>query len=232
MATGKAMATYAYYDQIGGVTGASTIQGFKLQMYPALSGSAGAHHQPKSRTGSGIMFPAATAKRKDFERVVRTIDKVFYSDEGAKLWCLGVEGTTYTMDNGKIKYSDDIANSADGIYKTMQVKYGCGSDVTQMVWVNEREMTKYDENYASINKEVASMGDVIQEIPPTPLFDDAEAEDAGVLQTPLSDTFEVWIDAFMTGKKSVEKDWDAYVKEMKDLKIEDFCKIYNDNLTK
>ena len=27
---------------------------------------------------------------------------------------------------------------ADGIYKSMQLKYGCGSDVTQMVWINER----------------------------------------------------------------------------------------------
>ncbi len=36
LATGKAMASYAYYDQIGGVEANSTIPGFKLQMYPAL----------------------------------------------------------------------------------------------------------------------------------------------------------------------------------------------------
>ncbi|HCL01141.1 MAG TPA: ABC transporter substrate-binding protein [Lachnoclostridium phytofermentans] len=230
MASGKAMATYAYYDQIGGVTASSEIAGFKLQMYPSLEGPAGAHHQQKNRTGSGIMFPAATAQRKDFERVVRTIDEVFFSEEGAKLWCLGVEGVTYTEENGKIKYSDELVNSAEGVYKTLQVKYGCGSDVTQLVWVNEREMTKYDENYARINKEVAAMGDVIQQVPPTPLFDDMKAEDAGVLQTPLFDTFSVWTDAFITGKKSVANDWDAYVNEMKTLKIDEFCKIYNDNL--
>lgn len=79
---------------------------------------------------------------------------------------------------------DEIANSADGIYKTLQVKYGCGSDVTQMVWYNAREMTKYDENYAQINAEVAAMGNVIQAVPPAPLFDDYAAEDAGLLQTP------------------------------------------------
>ena len=32
LATGKAIATYAYYDQIGGVTGKSSIEGFILQM--------------------------------------------------------------------------------------------------------------------------------------------------------------------------------------------------------
>ncbi len=232
MATGKSMATFAYYDQIGGVTGASTIEGFKLQMYPALAGPDGAHHQPKSSTGSGVLFPAKTAERKDFERVVRTIDEVFYSEEGAKLWSLGVEGVTYTEENGVIKYADELVNSAEGIYKSMQIKYGCGSDVTQLVWINANEMTKYDENYASINAEVAAMGDVIQYLPPTPLFDDLTAEDAGILQTPLFDTFEVWIDAFITGKKSVTSDWDAYVNEMKTLQIDEFCNLYNDNLGK
>lgn len=230
LATGKAMASYAYYDQIGGVTANSTIDGFKLQMYPALAGPAGAHHQPKSKTGSGILFPIKTAKRSDFEQLVCTVDEMFFSEENAKLWCLGVEGTTYTVQNGKVVFSDEIRNSSEGIYKSLQVKYGCGSDVTQMVWVNAREMTKYDENYARINAEVEAIGDVIQAIPPTPKFDDRKAEEAGTLQTPLSDAFERWNSAFLTGSKSIEKDWDAYVKEMKSLGIDKFTELYNTNL--
>lgn len=230
LATGKAMASYAYYDQIGGVTANSTIDGFKLQMYPALAGPAGAHHQPKSKTGSGILFPIKTAKRSDFEQLVRTVDEMFFSEENAKLWCLGVEGTTYTVQNGKVVFSDEIRNSSEGIYKSLQVKYGCGSDVTQMVWVNAREMTKYDENYARINAEVEAIGDVIQAIPPTPKFDDRKAEEAGTLQTPLSDAFERWNSAFLTGSKSIEKDWDVYVKEMKSLGIDKFTELYNTSL--
>jgi len=230
LATGKSMASYAYYDQIGGVTGSTTIPGFKLQMYPALSGPAGAHHQSKSKTGAGIMFPAKTAKRADFEQLVRTVDEMFFSTENAKMWCLGVEGVTYTEKDGKVTFADAYAKAPEGIYKSLQVKNGCGSDVTQMVWVNKREMTKYDENYASINAAVEAIGDVIQAIPPTPGFDDMQAEEAGSLQTPLFDAFERWNSAFLTGAKSIDKDWDAYVKEMKDLGIEKFVKIYNDNL--
>lgn len=232
LATGKAMATYAYYDQIGGVEGSSEIEGFSLQMYPALAGPAGAHHQPKSPTGSGVMFPISTSKRADFEQVVRAIDACFFSEEAAKVWCLGVENVTYTEENGVVTYAEDLRNSPSGVYKTMQVNYGCGSDVTQMVWYNAREMTKYDENYSRINAEVAAMDNVIQAIPPSPLFDDMTSEEAGLLQTPLADAFERWVDAFLTGKKSVEADWDAYVAEMKGLNIEDFCKLYNDNLPK
>jgi putative aldouronate transport system substrate-binding protein len=230
LATGKSMASYAYYDQIGGVAQASSIAGFKLQMYPALAGPAGAHHQPKSKTGSGILFPAATAKRPDFERIVRAVDEMFFSEANSTMWCIGVEGTTYTVQNGKVVFNNDILNAPEGIYKYMQIKYGCGSDVTQMVWVNAREMTKYDANYARINAEVAAIGDVIQAIPPTPMFNDIQAEEAGRLQTPLSDAFERWNNAFLTGSKSIEKDWNAYVQEMKTLGIEKFVQIYNDNL--
>ena len=60
-------------------------------------------------------------------------------------------------------------------------------------------------------------------------FDDVTAEDASLLQTTLLDTFEVWNDGFLTGKKSIENDWDAYVQEMNDKGMEEFLKIYNDN---
>lgn len=230
LATGKSFATYAYYDQIGGLEGTSDIEGIKFQMYAPLEGPSDAHHQPKSKTGSGILFPTKTSKRDDFEQVVRKIDEIFFSEEGAKIWCLGVEGTTYTGQDDAITYTDEIVNSPDGIYKTMQVKYGCGSDVTQMIWVNAREMSKYDENYSRINKEVAQMDNAIQYIPPTPMLDDLQAEEAGMLQSPLLDAFEKWDNAFVTGTKSVENDWDDYVQEMKNLQIEKLCSIYNDNL--
>lgn len=244
MASGAAMATYAYYDQIGGVEAASEIEGFKLQMYPSLEGPAGAHHQPKSRTAAGIMFPTATSKRDDFEQLVRAVDEMFYSEECAKIWCLGVEGETYTMDGDKVVYSDDILNAPDGIYKYMQVKYGCGADPVQQVWILDRELTKYDENYARIQEEVASMenGNVIQAIPPTPLFDDMTAEEAGALQTPLADAIWNWMDSFVYGgvngtetegavrDPNSDADWDAYVTSMKNLQIDEFCQMYNDHL--
>jgi len=230
MATGSAMATYAYYDQIGGLESMSKVSGFKLQMYPALEGPAGAHHQPKSRTGMGILFPAKTAKDPDFERIVRTVDEIFFSEENSKMWCLGVEDITYTEKDGKFTYSDEILTAPEGIYKSMQLKYGCGSDVTQMVWVNAREMSKYDENYALINAEVEAIGDVIQSIPPSPLFDDFQAEEAGILQTPLADAYERWSNWFMTGNKSLDTDWDEYVAEMEALGIEKFAQMYNDNM--
>lgn len=231
LVTGKSMASYAYYDQIGGLEAVSEIDGYKLQMYPSLAGIDGAHHQPKSKTGAGIMFPFKTSKRSDFEEIVRAVDNMFFSEKNSKEFCLGKESITYTVnEDGSIKFTNEIVNAKEGIYKYLQLKYGSGSDVTQMVWINQREMTKYDENYSAINKAVEDMGDVIQYIPPTPNFDDMQSEEAGMYQTPLSDTFERWNDAFLTGAKDIEKDWDEYVSTMKKLGIEKFCDLYNSNL--
>lgn len=91
-------------------------------------------------------------------------------------------------------------------------------------------MTKYDENYSRINQEVAGMDNAIQYIPPTPQFDDLTAEEASSYQTPLADTFNVWADGFLTGRDSIEDDWDAYVAEMEALGIENFLNMYNENL--
>jgi putative aldouronate transport system substrate-binding protein len=72
MATGAAMATYAYYDQIGGVETASEIDGFKLQMSPSLEGPAAHTISPNPKPAQGHhLFPASTAERDDFEPVVQ-----------------------------------------------------------------------------------------------------------------------------------------------------------------
>lgn len=232
MTSGYSMATYAYYDQIGGLEAASEIEGYDLQLYPSLEGPAGAHHQPKSRVSAGIMFPASTAERDDFEELVRAVDKMFYSEEAVNIWHLGVEGVTYTKEGDEIVFADEIANASEGVFKYMQVKYGCGADPFQMVWINEIDMKKYDENYAEINATVAAMDNVIQPIPPTPLFDEDAAEEVSAIQSTLIDTIEVWIDNFVSGKKSLETDWDAYVAELESLQVERYCELYNEFLAK
>ncbi len=230
LANGDSMATYAYYDQIGGVEAASTIEGINFNMYPPLEGTEGAHHQEKSKTGTGIMFPASTAERDDFEQVVRKVDEIFFGEENAKIWCLGVEGESYTMDGDTIVYSDDLVNSANGVYKEMQLSYGGGVDGMQLIWINAREMTKYDENYAAINQEVAAMDEAIKSLPPLAQFDDLQAEEAGILQTPLADAWERWNEQFLTGQIDIEASWDEYVAEMETLRIQDFCDMYNESI--
>jgi len=231
MATGASIATHAWYDQIGGIAAASTIPGFKLNMYPPVAGPAGAYTTAKNRTDGGMLFPISVSRRPDFERVVRAVDQMFYSKEAELLWCLGVEGTTYTMQGSTIRYADSIVNSADGIYKTMQLRYGLGAAQLQYVWVNAREMTKYDENYSQLNKAVAAMTpNPMRPLPPTlkyPANSTTDSDRAAILSGILYDAWLVWDDNFITGRRSVETDWNAYVADMRSKGIDEFVAIYN-----
>ncbi|GHU07670.1 sugar ABC transporter permease [Spirochaetia bacterium] len=226
LSTGSAIATLGWYDQIGGIESASTVPGLKFNMYAPPAGPAGAYGEPKNRTGAGILFPIKTSRRADFERVVRTVDKMFFSPEAVKLWCLGVEGTTYNMVNGKVQFVPSIATSPDGPYKHMQITYGLGAATTQMVWINATEMTKYDQNYADINARVAAMGAILPR-PPAPHFDDITAERVNSLMGILWDAQTVWDDQFLTGKKSLDTDWAAYVADMRAKGIDEYLQLYN-----
>jgi putative aldouronate transport system substrate-binding protein len=177
------------------------------------------------------MFPITTAEREDFEQVVRAVDKMFYSEEAAMIWHIGVEGVTYNMVDGKIEFIDEIKNAEAGIFKYMQVKYGCGADPFQMVWLNDIDFLKYDEFYANLNAEVAAMDEAIQGVAPAPWFDDIEAEEAATIQAGLIDPVEIWIDAFVTGKKDIDSDadWAEYIAELEALGARELFEIYNEN---
>ncbi|MDR1705206.1 MAG: extracellular solute-binding protein [Clostridiales bacterium] len=229
MSTGAAVASYAYYDQIGGLLANSEVEGISFNMVPPLEGPGGAYHQPKARLSAGVVFTAAAQERDDFEQLVRAIDNMFYSDEAAELWSIGKEGVTFTKNSdGSVEFIPEATGSVDGVYKYLQVNYGTGSASSQMVWINEQEMLKYDENYAAINAVVAEM-DGVPLSPPTPVLSEDNAERASLLQAALRDAFEIWNNDFITGAKSLETDWDAYVQEMKDKGIEELCQIYNDS---
>jgi putative aldouronate transport system substrate-binding protein len=231
MATGSAIATYAWYDQIGGMASASTIQAFRLNMYPPLAGPAGAHTWHKDRVGAGILFPIAVSRRADFENVIRAVDNMFYSKEAELLWCLGVEGETYTMQGGTHRFIDSIVNSADGTYKTMQIRYGCGTATLQYIWNNAREMTKYDANYARINQAVAAMPGAMQSVWPTPRYrNPVDAERAASLQGTLYDAWLVWDNDFLTGARSLDTDWAAYVADMNSKGLNELLQLFNNNL--
>jgi putative aldouronate transport system substrate-binding protein len=227
MSTGAATASYAYYDQIGGVHANSEIKGIRFNMIPPLAGPYGAYHQPKARMTNGVIFTTAAQKRPDFEKLVRAVDEMFYSDAAIELWCLGKEGVTFTRGaGGKTNFIPEAVNSLDGVYKYLQVNYGMGAASSQMIWLNAQEMLKYDQNYADINAIVARMNG-IPLIPPAAALNEIDTERASILRATLRDTFDIWNDDFTTGKKSLNSDWDAYVKEMRDLGIDEFLAIYN-----
>ena len=230
MADGKAMATYTYFSDISEIESLTTIENFILTLYPPLKGPAGAYHIPKNTISLGLLFPSDITSNPNFEKIVRKVDEIFFSNEAKRIWTIGVKGKTYTEKNGEIIYSDSVINDSTSIFKTLQKDYGCGILATQLVWKLDLEMSQRSMQFMSVNLKVANMRNSVQYVPPAPLFDNVTAMNAATLLVQLNYSFNTWSNSFITGKRSIENDWDKYVTEMKQKGIEEFCEYFNQTM--
>ncbi|MBR4289788.1 MAG: extracellular solute-binding protein [Oscillospiraceae bacterium] len=229
MTSGAAICTYAYYDQIAGLEAASDIEGYDLQLYLPLEGPAGALGENRELAYRGLLFPAAAAEREDFEQVVRAVDKMFFSEEAAKIWSIGVEGVTYNTVNGEIEFVDAVKNAPEGINTYLRVNYGCGVVGFQSVWPDEYSLLKFDEEYAEIYAAAAEMG-ANQTFAPEPWFDDIAAEEAGILSGgAMFDLVQTSREQFVYGDLDVNDDavWDKYCADLEDAGLQEYLDLYN-----
>ena len=229
LTSGAAICTYAYYDQIAGLEAASEIEGFDLQLYLPLEGPAGAYGENRGQAYRGLLFPAPTAEREDFEQVVRAVDIMFYSEEAAKIWSIGVEGVTYNMVDGKVEFVDEVKNAPEGINKYLQINYGCGTSGFQSVWPDEYVLLKYDEEFAQIYAAASEMH-ANQPYAPEPWFDDFASEDASMIGNgAMFDLVETCREQFINGDLDVNDDavWAKYVADMEAAGLQEYLDLYN-----
>ncbi|MBR3949057.1 MAG: extracellular solute-binding protein [Oscillospiraceae bacterium] len=230
MTSGAAICTYAYYDQIAGLEAASDIEGYDLDLYLPLEGPAGALGENRGQAYRGLLFPAPTAEREDFEQVVRAIDTMFYSEEAAKIWSIGVEGVTYNVVDGKVEFVDAVKNAPEGINKYLQINYGCGTSGFQSVWPDEYTLLKFDEEYAEIYAAASAMN-ANQPYAPEPWFDDLAAEDAGMIANgAMFDLVETYREQFINGDVDVDDDavWADYVAQLEASGLQEYLDLYNE----
>ena len=227
MTSGKAICTYAYYDQIASLEAASEIEGFDLKLYLPLEGPAGALGENRGQAYRGLLFPAAVAERDDFEQVVRAVDKMFYSEEAARIWSIGVEGVTYNMVNGEIQFVDEVKNAPEGIDRYLQSNYGCGTSGFQSVWLDEYIVPKMEPEYAQIYTAAAEMG-ANQPYAPEPRFDEFELEESYMY---WFGTLTNSCEQFIYGELDINDDaaWAAYCDQLMAEGLQEYLDLHNEN---
>lgn len=230
LATGSAVASYGWDDMIGSILANATDENASLVMLPPLEGPKGAYWQPNSLVRSGIAISAKILDRKDWQDVLATVDKMFFAPEMFEMFAIGKEGVTFTRgEDGSIQYSEELLNAPEGLYKGLQMRYGCGLWAMLMLWEKPIQMTKYSEAFRETNEKALEMNALLS-LPLVPKFDEADTEYMSILLATLSDTFETWTNDFITGKKSLDTDWAAYVAEMESKGIENLKDLYNQRL--
>lgn len=106
---------------------------------------------------------------KEFIKMLRFIDWLWYSDEGQTLALWGVEGETYSVDDdGNIVLNSDIYYNGinPGAEKQLNVDYGFGNGVFAYGGSKELQYSKFSDQEKEWNERINENKEEIQLMPP------------------------------------------------------------------
>lgn len=170
------------------------------------------------RLENGIMISQSALDdlgEEDFIKMLRFIDWLWYSDEGHELTQWGVEGETYTKsDDGTITLNSDIYFNGFnvGAPKQLNVDYGFGGGVFAYGGNVDIQLSKFGEGEREWNERINANKTDMQLMPTIPA-NEMEKEELNLIKVPLMDYVNTSCLEFITGKRSLDTDWDTYVAE-------------------
>jgi putative aldouronate transport system substrate-binding protein len=156
---------------------------------------------------------------------VRWMDH-FYSDEGAKMFFMGLEGETFQVNSeGEVEYLDKIRNSAEGLTLEQELaKY--------LTWLGggypgivKQEFFKGAESLpSSIEATEKVKPNLLQEVWPKFTYTVDENRDLVALSADIEKYVSEMQDKFITGEASFSE-WNKYVETLKKMGLEDYMEI-------
>jgi putative aldouronate transport system substrate-binding protein len=168
---------------------------------------------------------AISAKTKDPNVVMKYFD-YWWSEEGRRMWNFGIEGDSYTMVDGKPKFTDTVLNQPNVLNYLMQT-YGAQTAVMgawqdfnyEAQWTNKialsGEQEYQDKNYISPDYTLPGLS-----------FTEDEQKRINELKPPIdtyvSETSQKWV----MGGEDVTANFDNYVDQLKKKNIDELLKIY------
>ncbi|WP_404455571.1 extracellular solute-binding protein [Virgibacillus necropolis] len=166
-----------------------------------------------------------TNKNENPAATVRWMDH-FYSDKGAKLFFMGIEGKTYKENaEGDLEYLDKIKNSKEGLSLDQELsKY--------LTWpgggypgIIKKEFFKGTESAPSSIKSAELLKpNIIEEAWPDFTYTLEENKKLSALGADIEKYVDEMQDKFITGDLSFSQ-WDKYVKTLKDMGLEEYMEI-------
>lgn len=218
---GESYVLNANYQQVADIqNGKMQVDGAELYFLTTPGGLAGQLKLSSSagRLENGIMITQNALDElgeKEFIKMLRFIDWLWYSDEGQTLSLWGVEGETYTVaEDGTIQLNSDIYFNGinPGAEKQLNVDYGFGNGVFAYGGSKELQYSKFSDGEKEWNDRINENKEPMQLMPPI-LADELDKEEMNLIKVPLMDYVNTAALEFITGKRDLDADWDAYVTE-------------------
>lgn len=167
---------------------------------------------------------AISRVNKNPEVAIRWVD-YFYSEEGSKFFQYGVEGETYTMQDGMPVINDEIKNDPRGFMAALgQVNLVPGGSFPHVV----------TDTFGNIveNEKVLEANSFIEDyLPKTvqgpPIFDRETSDRIIPIKADIDKYVRESVAKFVIGEVSFDK-WDEYVATLKKMKIDELEQAYQD----
>lgn len=167
-----------------------------------------------SKLENGLMISSKIKENPNFKAILQFIDWLWYSDEGQILAKWGVEGETYTLEEGKYTLTDDI--NFKGLNPTgtkdLQKDFGFSGGVFAYGGTTDLLQSTMSEKEVAWMDQIADLRTPISLDPPAP-FDDIQREEATLVGTPVKDYVDQGTLQFIVGQRDLSE-WDEYVAEV------------------
>ncbi|HSK68171.1 MAG TPA: hypothetical protein VLA21_02805 [Candidatus Limnocylindria bacterium] len=166
---------------------------------------------------------AITSSARDIPRFLQFFDYMF-TEEGNNLLNWGIEGVSYTVENGMRKFTDAVLNHELYEPSTALSQYAHGSFVGMQQ--AEASLSLMTPEQAAF-KEVWAQSDPSLAIQPFLAFTPEEIEVNTQRQTDLNTARESWRDRFITGEVDVDSDadWQAYLADLRAYGVDELVAI-------
>lgn len=160
--------------------------------------------------------PAATVRWMDY----------FYSDEGAKLFFMGVEGETYKEEkDGEIEYLDKITDSKDGLTLDQElIKYLTWPGGGYPGIVKEDYFQGAESSASEIEATEKVSDDLIDEVWPSFTYTVEENDKLAAVGTDIEKYVSEMKDKFITGDASFDE-WDDYIDKIDKMGLDEYMEI-------
>lgn len=230
-----------WFGFIGGILGKLQLAGeeanpeFKLTptQYPVLNKG----DEPKFIRAASIYAPHAsayiTSSNEHPEETVKWFD-YWFSEEGQMLQSFGVEGVTYTSENGYPKYTDEIMNNSEGLAmanalgKHTRASYGAPGMNNDPRYLEQYYELEQQKDAVRIYGQYAD-NDTTYSMPSglTPTVE--ESKEIAKLSSDINTYVSEMLNKFIMGAESLDK-FDDYIKRLEDFGIERLIELKQSQL--
>ncbi|WDH83640.1 extracellular solute-binding protein [Paenibacillus urinalis] len=181
-----------------------------------------------SRLENGVMISSKAKESENFEAIIQFIDWLYYSDEGQEFAKWGVEGETFTKENGVRKLVEDINYNGlnpDGT-KDLRIEYGFSGGVFAYGGTTDLLHSMFSEEELKFQNDMKKVKDVVPAEPPIP-YSVEERERVTLLSTPLKDYTDQNTFKFILGERDLSE-FDTFVSELESQGVSQYLEIANE----